>query len=188
MKRIVAITGGIGSGKSMVSRMLEAMGYEVYDCDSRAKLLMDSSEDIKRVIADQICRDAILADGSIDRVRLADEVFADCSLLDKLNQAVHTAVKEDIARWCEHRTVAFVETAILYQSGLDKMVTEVWTVIAPRELRIERVARRNGMSRERIESRIDAQDGFEVVDPHPVQKSIINDGVMALLPQVESLL
>lgn len=188
MKRIVAVTGGIGSGKSMVCRILEAMGHEVYDCDFRAKALMDCSWEIKRLIAEEICADAIFADGSIDRKRLADEVFTDAALLGKLNESVHSAVKEDINEWCESRNPAFIETAILYQSGLDGMVNEVWEVIAPGELRIERVIRRSGLTREQIEDRMRAQDSYTIATPHPVRREIVNDGVMALLPQVEKLL
>ena len=74
--KITAITGGIGSGKSVVSEMLRTMGYPVYDCDSRAKVIMDGDEEIKQAIATQICGDAIDADGNIDRKRLCRCNFA----------------------------------------------------------------------------------------------------------------
>lgn len=82
--KITAITGGIGSGKSVVSEMLRTMGYPVYDCDSRAKVIMDGDEEIKQAIATQICGDAIDADGNIDRKRLGAVVFADAILLEPL--------------------------------------------------------------------------------------------------------
>lgn len=181
---LIAVTGGIGSGKSVVCRMLSAMGYDVYDCDSRAKSIMDGSERIKRIISEDICREALI-DGVIDRRRLADAVFTDKILLDRLNEAVHSAVRADIEQWAQMRDVAFVETAILYQSGIDAMVSEVWNVTAPQSVRIERVMARNGLDPEAVRQRIDAQDGYVPAQIHPVIHEIINDGLSPLLPQVE---
>lgn len=185
--RLIAVTGGIGSGKSVVCRMLSAMGYEVYDCDSRAKSIMDGSKRIKRVISEEICEEA-LVDGEIDRKRLADAVFADEKLLEKLNAAVHYAVREDIAEWSKDRHTAFVETAILYQSGLDSMVSQVWNVTAPEPVRIERVMARNGFDRESVRQRILVQDGFVPDRIHPEVHEIVNDGLSPLLPRIEELL
>lgn len=184
----VAITGGIGSGKSVVIRMLTAMGYPVYDCDSRAKSLMDCSPAIKRKIAEEISAESVGTDGVIDRSVLADVVFRDSEKLQRLNSAVHDAVRQDIDSWRSGRTLSFVETAILYQSGLDRMVDEVWEVIAPRELRIERVMARSGLSREQVAQRMAVQDSYEIETLHPNSFELINDGDCALLPQVESLL
>lgn len=188
MNRLIAISGGIGSGKSVVSRVVEAMGFDVYDCDSRAKTLMDGSDRIKGDIASMICRDVILPDGSIDRRRLAAEVFADSQKLDALNEIVHSAVRDDLRQWSAGREIAFVETAILYQSGLDRMVDEVWEVVAPKEIRILRVINRNSMSRDEVESRINVQDSFKAEYRHPIEFMIVNDGDMAVLPQIERLI
>lgn len=186
--KIIAITGGIGSGKSVVSRIVAAMGFDVYDCDSRAKKLMDSSRTIKDSIAEEICREAIDDDGHIDRRRLADAVFGDAVLLNKLNGLVHAAVREDFATWIGGRSIVFVETAILYQSRLDEMVDEVWEVIAPREMRVERVMSRNGISREDVELRIDSQDRFVADRVHGCVHRLVNDGFTPVLPRIESLL
>lgn len=187
MSRIIAITGGIGAGKSIVSRMLRAIGHDVYDCDSEAKHIMDTSAEIKQLIANEICAEAI-EEGMINRQRLAEAVFADAALLDRLNAIVHAHVRADIERWASTKEIAFVETAILYQSGLDRMVHEVWHVDAPEAVRTERVMARSGLTAEQVKSRIEAQDAYEVTTPHPHIYLIINDGTLPVLPRVEELL
>lgn len=188
---LTAITGGIGSGKSIVSKILGAMGYPVYDCDSRAKLLMDRDEEIKKALCSEIHADCVRADGSINRGRLSEIVFGDAEALGRLNAIVHAAVRSDLKRWCRENIGSerlFVETAILYQSGLDVMVDDVWDVDAPTELRIERVMARNSFSRQQVEARISAQDSYVPARLHPMVFSIINDGCIPLLPQIENLL
>lgn len=186
--KLIAITGGIGAGKSVVSEILRALGYEVYDCDSRAKKNMDESLPIKQAIAEEICRDAITAGWDIDRKRLAEAVFADADKLERLNALVHEAVRNDIRQWSRGRDLAFVETAILYQSGLDAMADAVWEVDAPVGLRIDRVMERSGLSRRQVESRIDAQSGFVAGRCHSHVVRITNDGCSPLLPRIEGLL
>ena len=186
MTRLIAITGGIGAGKSVVSRILCATGYEVYDTDREAKRLMDRSADIKRRLCDEISPLAVNADGSIDRQHLASVVFANDAKLNALNAIVHGAVRDDIHRWLSlphSRDVIFVETAILYQSRLDRIVDEVWDVIAPEELRIERVMSRNSCTREAVAARIAAQT-YTPASPHSIIHTITNDGVNPLLPQL----
>ena len=103
MQKIVAITGGIGSGKSVLSRILMAWGYDVYDCDCEAKRIMDSDESIKRRIASEI--DAgVVSDGVIDRVLLAKIVFNDKAKLSILNSIVHNAVRHQIAEWARQHS------------------------------------------------------------------------------------
>lgn len=163
------------------------MGYPVYDCDAEARRIMDSSESIKKEIARNICPAAITG-GVIDRRILSEAVFADTELLDRLNSLVHSAVRDDIARWAADKPLAFVETAILYQSGLHRMVDEVWNVTAPEEVRISRVMKRNSLDRASIERRINAQDSFKVVEPHELVREIINDDDVALMPQINALI
>lgn len=206
---LTAIAGGIGSGKSVVCRILEAMGYAVYDCDTRAKALMDNSDEIKAAIAGEICSDAIVckADGrrAIDRKTLASAVFGDPGLLAGLNRLVHGAVRADIRCWKAHIATSgayggkrvFVETAILYESGLHELVDEVWEVCAPDEVRLARAMARDISPREQILARMSSQrktsadalaslkmTGQEL----PPCRSIVNDGNMPLLPQILQLL
>ena len=187
-RHLVAIAGGIGAGKSVVSSMLRAIGFEVYDCDARAKLLMDSDDDIKNQIAEKISPNAIRCDRSIDRRELAAVVFNQSDKLECLNRIVHGAVKSDLALWASGLNIAFVETAFLYQSVLDRVVDEVWIVDAPKEVRIERVIKRNSISVAEVEARIESQDSFKPSAPHQAIRRIINDGFVAVLPQLELLL
>lgn len=190
MKLLVAITGGIGSGKSVVCRILRTLGYPVYDCDSRAKALMDADDTIKRRLTEEI--DGLcVVDGAIDRRRLAAVVFEDAEKLALLNSMVHSAVRDDIAAWvgAQERNITFVETAILYESGLNTMVDAEWRVESPLELRIARTMKRSTMSRSEVEKRIAAQNIDAQAGVSPVRRfDIYNDETQALLPQIEALI
>lgn len=187
---IIAVSGGIGSGKSTVCRALTAMGHSVYDCDLEARRLMDSDPAIKEAIASHISPACITPSGEIDRPALAAIVFSDPDMLETLNRMVHSAVKAHLAAWISHAgtPVTFVETAILYQSGLDAMVDEVWEVTAPASVRLARVMRRNSLDEASVLSRINAQDSFVPAATHPHVHTIVNDGTVPVLPQIETLL
>ena len=178
--RIIAITGGIGAGKSVVSRILTTLGFRVYDCDSRAKVLMDNSSEIKRRIAEEIASEAVV-DDEIRRDVLASVVFSDAEKLRILNSIVHHHVRCDIAETAASCgvPVLFIETAILYESGLDK----VWDVTAPEDIRVERIINRNHCKAEQARARIESQR-IIVTDPHPAVHTIINDNLTPLLPQI----
>lgn len=187
---LTAITGGIGAGKSIVSRVLTAMGYPVYDCDSRARSLMDMSAEIKRAIALNIDAGVILPDDSIDRRLLAEIVFRNKQMLLTLNSIVHQAVRDDLARWVSNRSSAlvFVETAILYESGLDRVIDSEWHVTAPTDIRVNRVIARNGLSREHVLARIEAQSGTTPPKSSHNIITLVNDDITPLLPQIEKAL
>ncbi|WP_305386166.1 dephospho-CoA kinase [uncultured Muribaculum sp.] len=187
--RLIAITGGIGSGKSVISDILRAMGHKVYDCDTRAKALMDTDESIKNDLINLISIDAVSSDRTIDRKLLSEIVFNDPDALSRLNSIVHKAVRADLRRWRDTSSdkTVWVETAILYASRLDREVDEVWEVTAPTELRVQRVMKRNSMSREQVLARISSQS-TTAAQLHPLTKTIVNDGVEPVLPQILSLL
>lgn len=187
--RLIAITGGIGSGKSIISDILRAMGHKVYDCDTRAKALMDTDESIKNDLIDLISIDAVRNDRTIDRKLLSEIVFNNPDALSRLNSIVHKAVRADLRRWRDTSSdkTVWVETAILYASRLDREVDEVWEVTAPTELRVQRVMKRNSMSREQVLARISSQS-TTAAQLHPLTKAIVNDGVEPVLPQILSLL
>lgn len=190
--RRVAIAGGIGAGKSVVSAVLRAMGWPVYDCDSRAKELMDSDPAIIRLIAEQIDAGCITPDGRLDRNRLSACVFASADALMRLNNIVHRVVREDLECWFNRQKapILFVETAIPYSSGLCRMVDMIWQVEAPESLRIERVMRRSGLSADDIKARIASQKRTE--NPEKGEsvsvETILNDNIQPVLPQIEKLI
>ena len=186
-KRLVAITGGIGSGKSVVSAILRIMGYSVYDCDSRAKNLMNTNKDIKNDLISSFGVDCISEDGKINAQYISSIVFKDKTALLKINSIVHPRVKDDILlEYLNNQGVMFVETAILLQSNLLDIIDEVWLVDAPEKVRVKRVMLRNSMSADEVRRRIKSQSGQD----YSTLKNlcpIINDGVSAILPQIISL-
>ncbi len=186
--RIIAVTGGIGAGKSVVCGILKVMGYEVYDCDSRARAIMEGNPDIALQISREVCHSAVTPDGFIDRRILSKTVFSDLELLEKLNSIVHSYVRNDIREWSYGKSVCFVETAILYQSGLDRMVSRVWNVTAPEAVRVSRVMLRSCLTEHEVRQRIAAQDSFKPQNIHRHVCRIINDGIKPLLPQIEALI
>lgn len=183
-KKIVAVTGGIGSGKSIISRILSIMGYPVYDSDSEAKRLMETSSDILTFLKENF-GDKIVYQGRINRSLLAEIVFNDKSQLAKLNKIVHRQVLIDFERWAtnQNSNIVFVETALLYQSGLDKKVDIVWDVIAEENLRINRVMKRNNLTKNQVMARIESQH-FIPQALHPHVLTIINDDVTPVLPAI----
>ncbi len=186
---MIGLTGGIGAGKSIVARMLRGQGYEVYDCDSEAKRIMDAADDLKEAIGCRFGSQCLNDDGSLNRRNIAECVFADDDHRLWLNAQVHGLVREDVAKraGAAGNGILFVESAILRSSGLDRMCEEVWIVDAPESVRIDRAVSRDKSDSGRVKVRIEAQrqelDDFDV----PV-KIICNDGRTPLLPQIEKLL
>lgn len=153
----VGITGGIGSGKSTVCRMFAMLGTPYYDCDSRAKELMVTDKHLVGAIKAAFGREAY-AGGQPDRAYLASKVFNDKDALARLNGLVHPAVIRDFNEWaasCPAGTPYIVmESAIIFESGLEKEVDHTVTVSAPEEVRIERAAARDGAAREKVAARM----------------------------------
>lgn len=190
MTPLIAITGGIGSGKSAVCRCLAARGLNVYDCDSRAKALMDADPAIHRRLKEEISPDTV-TDRGIDRPRLASIVFADTEKLSRLNAIVHGSVTSDIRKWRgrhEGEPALFVETAILLESNLHLEVDGVWLVDASEETRLRRACLRDSAAESHIRARMARQRRVGQSDI-PVRLDIIdNDGKKPLIPQIDTLL
>lgn len=187
----IAIAGGIGAGKSVVSRVLRESGYAVYDSDSEARRIMDTDASIIESIRRQVHAGAVDSDGRIDRKILGDAVFADEEKRLRLNSLVHSAVRDDFRRWCAARQgqpLVFVECAILCESGLSADVDEVWKVTAPDDLRVERVCSRSGLAPDQVRRRIEAQRAERESLDAVARTVLLNDGVAPLLPQIEKAL
>ncbi len=182
---VVGITGGIGSGKSMVSSILKAMGYAVYNADIEARAIMNTNqmvvEDIKQLFGDDVYEK-----GTLNRPRVAELVFDNPTLLANLNSIVHPAVANHFEEWKRlhaNAKILFKEAAILFESGANKQVDAVIAITAPQELKIERVCKRDGISRNQVIQRMANQ----LPDKELVAKSdflIVNDEVKLLVPQV----
>lgn len=155
----VGVTGGIGSGKSTVCRLLAERGVPVYDSDSEAKRLMGEDPMLRAALIEAFGSETF-RDGVLNRRYLADTVFRDRERLGRLEALVHPCVKRDFERWvAEHAAEPYVvlECAILYESGMDAAVDRVVAVVAPEELRFVRVNARDGASAEEIRRRMAAQ-------------------------------
>ena len=189
--KLIAITGGIGSGKSVVAHLVQVMGYQVYDCDSRAKALMTGNEEVRALLTEAFGRETYLDDGSLNRQHLSAMAFGNAETLERLNGIVHPATARDMMQWAEALAgkgaeVAVIETALLRTAGLDKQVDEVWHVTAPTDVRITRVMNRSGLTAQQVQDRIASQAIEE--EPSPDEKVIVNDDISAVLPQVIHLL
>lgn len=189
--RLIAITGGIGSGKSVVAHLVHVMGYQVYDCDSRAKALMTQSDKVRRQLVEAFGGDTYLADGSLNRQHLSKVAFGNDEALARLNGIVHPATAKDMRQWANALSnngveVAFIETALFRTAGLDKLVDEVWHVTAPSDIRIKRVMARSGLTAQQVQDRMASQAIEE--EPANGEHIIVNDDTSAVLPQVIHLL
>lgn len=186
---ILAITGTIGSGKSVVARMMEVMGVPVYDCDSRAKALMAVDAGIVKELKRMFGDECYAADGVLDRKYLASCIFVDEVNVKRVNALVHPVVKKDFLRWAalQDAPVVAVETALLYESGMIDAVDKVLAVWTDEETAIERTMARSGMSRSQVMNRLQKQmttDELLLLSNF----SIYNGGDNPVLPEVVSLL
>jgi dephospho-CoA kinase len=161
----IGVTGGIGSGKSTVCRVFRALGIPVFAADEEARKIMESDPLVIEKINTIAGRD-IYNGGALNRAELAGIIFNDRKLLERVNGVVHPAVSESFYRWqkLQQSDYVILEAAILFESGSYKNVNRIITVIAPVEERIERVERRNNLTREQILERIRNQtdDEFKV--------------------------
>ena len=185
----IGITGGIGSGKSVISRILRTCGHTVYDCDSNAKAIMDRDPEIRRKLAEMIDSSTINRDGSINRPRLAQIVFEDKAKLAVLNAIVHSIVIRDVQAYARRTSgMFFVESAILYSSGLWKCVDRIWVVTADIETRISRVSARDNITRQQVLQRLKSQNTETIPKACSITPEVIhNNEDSALLPQIWSL-
>ncbi len=186
-KLIVGITGGIGSGKSVVSRLLNMLGYPVYDSDSKAKRLNDTDEEVKRALTLAFGSD-LYENGLLNRPKLASLIFQSDSNRQLVNAIIHPAVKRDFLRWAEAQNsdIVFLEAAILYESGFDAFMNKVVAVAAPEQVRIQRAMQRDNATEQQIVNRLRAQMSQDVLESK-ADFVVVNDGIQPLLPQIEAL-
>jgi len=154
----VGLTGGIGSGKSVVANLFADLGIPIYNSDERAKKMMSNDEELKSSII-SIFGDQAYSYDKLDRKYLASKVFNNRELLNKLNAVVHPAVRSDYNKWAEDQTTHYSirEAAILFESGSYKDCDVISLVSAPEELRIRRVTERDGVTSEEVKARVDNQ-------------------------------
>lgn len=140
------IAGGIGSGKSYVCQYLKQRGYEVYDCDSAAKRLLRSSPDIREQLTRLIGSETYSSDGRLNKAAVSRFLLASADNQQAINDIVHPAVFRDFI----DSGLQWMESAIMYESGIYQLVDRVIVVTAPLEVRIQRVMQRDHLSREKV--------------------------------------
>ncbi|BAG83426.1 dephospho-CoA kinase [Candidatus Azobacteroides pseudotrichonymphae] len=187
--RILGITGGIGSGKSVVARVFETMGIPVYNTDLASKEISNSSQTVREQLSDKF-GETIYKEGLLDRTMLALLVFSKPEYLKFVNSVIHPKVLFNFLKWKEQHTEKLfigIETAVLFESGFDKWVDVSINIFAPIELRIQRVQKREGLDKRVILNRINNQclDRERI---HKADYTIVNDNQQAVLSQIENLI
>ncbi len=156
---VIGITGGIGSGKSTICIALETIGYKVYYCDKRASYLMNNNSDIKEQLM-QMFTDDIYKDGKIDKSLLSSIIFNNQDIRQTINSIVHPIVTADMEFFINSNRrdkAIFIESAIMFESGIDTLMDKIITISAPLAIRISRVEKRDKTNKQSIQNRITAQ-------------------------------
>jgi len=186
----IGITGGIGSGKSLVCRIFQCLGIPVYDADSRAKNVMTTDGILISQIKKEFGELSYHSDGSLNRGFLSEEVFPTPSRLKVLNELVHPRVAEDYEKWIRkhlHFTYVIKEAALLYESDSYRSLDWVIVISAPEDMRIERVVKRDkGRTVDQIKDII-AQQWPEEKKIRMANSVIMNDNSQLIIPQVIEL-
>ena len=179
------MTGGIGSGKSLVCDVFLALNVPVYRADAEARRIMESHPGVREQLGDYFGPEVFIK-GSLNRSWLASRIFTSESDRQFVNSIVHPAVQDDFNRWIKQQDIAgyvIEEAALLFESGAGRKLDRVILVSAPVKLRVERIMRRDGLKRGEISARMASQ-----IKPEEAEKLadhiILNDEKSFLLPQV----
>jgi dephospho-CoA kinase len=183
----IGLTGGIGSGKSVVAKVFETLGIPVYYADDAAKRLMNTNEELKAAIIKNF-GEASYVNGELNRKYMASVVFNDKEKLELLNSLTHPATIRDAEEWMKRQTSPYIikEAALLFESGANKILDFVIGVSAPLSLRIKRVMERDNSIEEdvmkRISRQMDEEEKMKLCD-----FVIMNDEQELVIPQVQEL-
>ena len=186
----IGITGGIGTGKSLVCRIFQCFGVPVYDADSHAKELMTTDGILISNIKKEFGELSYNTDGSLNRNYLSSRVFNDAEQLKKLNQLVHPRVAIDYKRWVDNKVGAqyiLKEAALLFEAGSNQQLDKVIVVTAPETLRIQRVLKRD---RHRTEAQVKSIVENQMPEEEKMRRAdfiVSNDETVLLIPQVVEL-
>lgn len=183
----IGITGGIGSGKSMVSKLFELSDIPIYYADVEAKRITESSAEIKTQLTRRFGNDLYSAN-TLNKKRLAEIIFNDRKALQEVENMIHPKVRDDFKQWAarQNKPIVGMEAAVLFESGFDREVDQIITVTAPLDLRITRVTARDHIAKEKVLERIANQ----LSDEEKIKRSdfvIVNDEKRAVIPQVSEV-
>ncbi|MBS1637304.1 MAG: dephospho-CoA kinase [Bacteroidetes bacterium] len=186
---VIGLTGGIGSGKSIVAKVFAAMGCIVYSSDDRARD-MYFLDDVRQEVMKLLGPAAYTDPDTLNRSYISEKVFSDKTLLQQLNGIIHPAVKRDMTDFISRQAPSAIivkETALLFETGLERDMDSSVLVVAPTELRVKRVMKRSNLNRAEVLDRINSQ----WTDELKISKAgfvIRNDEQNAVIPQVISIL
>jgi dephospho-CoA kinase len=187
--KMIGITGGIASGKSTVSNYLTSLGANVVCADEITHQLYNPSKKGSLAISEHFGKEYLLKDGSVDRKKLGALVFSDGTQLLKLNAIMHPLIFEAIFGAVDkNKAFAFIDAAVLIESGLYKMVDDVWLVTADEDIRIKRLMRRDEISYIQAKHRIDAQMSDQEKMKHASVVIENNQSIEKMLEKVNILL
>lgn len=184
----IGITGGIGSGKSVVASLFQLLGVPVYIADEESKRLTNQSMTIRRQLIAHYGEAIYTAEG-LNKPLLAAKIFQDPAQRRIVNGIIHPEVKHHFEAWAaqQETPLCAIESAILFESGFDQVVDTHLMVYAPKALRIERATARDAASREAIQQRIESQMADEE-KRELADHLIYNDNQQPLIPQVTALI
>jgi dephospho-CoA kinase len=181
----IGITGGIGSGKTLVCSVFRLIGTEIFDADRVAKDLYSGNEFVKQQLSELFGQEIFTPEGILDRHRLAAIIFRDKLALQKVNGIIHPLVKAEFETWVRQKTGIYVlhEAAILFETGFYKGMDANILITAPVELRIRRVMVRDRSTREdvirRMHNQLSEEESLKLAD-----FVIKNDGSDFIIKQV----
>lgn len=197
---LIGLTGGIGAGKTTVSEYLKEKGYTVLDADLVAREIVEPGTETLLTLAETFGKDIIDPDGSLNRGRLADIAFSDPKqkkLLDRIMHGKVIKILLDRAKTMSDQQLVFIDVPLLFESGMDQYMDQVWLVDADDEVRILRVMDRDGSSREEVLNRIRYQLGRDekkekahfILDNSGVKGSLYNqiDKILNILIKKENI-
>jgi dephospho-CoA kinase len=182
----IGLTGGIGSGKSTVSKIFSSMGIPVFEADQVGREVLEWPE--VRTELEKLFGSEAVRDGQVNRAHIASVVFGNQEILEELNAIVHPRVGKAFNEWCAQEKCTYIikEAAIIFEAGTQDSLDGVILVSAPEKLRIERVMQRDGMSQEQVQARMRNQ-WPEERKREMSDYELINDGKLGLIPQVMDL-
>lgn len=161
MGKIIGITGGIASGKSTVTDFLRKQGYQVVDADQVVHELQKPGEKLFQVLLSEFGSDIIQTNGFLDRKKLGQIVFADATLLTKINQLQGEIIREELAMRCrrlvQKEELFFMDIPLLFEQGYEDWFDEIWFIDVQEETQIERLQQRNDLSVDEAKKRIASQ-------------------------------
>ncbi len=187
MATMIGLTGGIGSGKSIVAKIFTTLGIPVFNADEEAKHIMQTSPSIKAKLIKQFGTDIYIEHG-LDKEKLASIVFNDSFQLQLLNAIVHPVTIQAAKDWAAKQTSPYVikEAALIFESAAADGLFKVIGVTAPLSLRIQRVMQRDGVSKEQVEARMQHQIS-DTIKMRLCDYVIQNNNQEMLIPQVLEL-